>query len=142
MRYKNVLLTATVVLFLIAFLTITTSFKSHTPMGGKPVTITAVYDFSTFPDVFGSFTATGALDISGKTEMIVGPNQNGVRAHCIVTLTTSQGTITIHQECEFSSPIPRGSWQIVAGTGAYANLKGNGSLTMPPDTEAMEGSIY
>jgi hypothetical protein len=40
------------------------------------------------------------------------------------------------------TPIPRGSWQIVSGTGAYSNLKGNGSTTMPPNQEAMTGFIY
>jgi hypothetical protein len=140
MQLKKISSTAIIALFLIAVLT--TGFTGHrTPTGGSPITITAVYDFSTFPDVLGTFTTSGALNISGTTEMIVGPNQNGVRAHCVVFLRTSAGNITIHQECQFSSPIPRGSWQIVSGTGAYSNLKGNGSLTMPPDTELMEGSI-
>ena len=107
-----------------------------------PVTITAVFDFSTFPDVFGTFTTSGALEISGDAEMVIGPNENGKRAHCVVTLTTSDGTITIHQECQFASNPAKGRWEIVSGTGAYANLQGNGSLTMPPDTEAMEGVIY
>jgi hypothetical protein len=67
---------------------------------------------------------------------------NGVRAHCVVVLVTSDGTITIHQECVFTTNPPQGRWEIVSGTGAYANLKGNGSLTMPPNTEAMTGTIY
>jgi len=113
---------------------------SHASPG--PVTITAVYDFSTFPDVFGTFTTSGALNISGTTEMVVGGNKNAVRAHCIVTLTASNGTITIHQQCEFSTNPAKGQWEIVGGTGAYANLKGHGSLLMPPDTEAMEGNVY
>ncbi len=107
-----------------------------------PVTITAVFDFSTFPDVFGTFTTSGALNISGDAEMAVGPNENGKRAHCVVTLIASDGTITIHQECQFATNPAEGRWEIVSGTGAYANLQGNGSLTMPPNTEAMEGVIY
>src|SRR5436190_22617617 len=107
-----------------------------------PVTITAVFDFSTFPDVFGTFTTSGALNISGDAEMVVGPNENGKRAHCVVTLTASDGAITIHQECQFASDPAKGRWEIVSGTGAYADLQGNGSLTMPPNTEAMEGVIY
>lgn len=108
----------------------------------QPVTITAVYDFSTFPFVYGTFTTTGALNISGSSTMDVGPNKNGVRAHCVVVLITDQGTITIHQECVFATDPPKGQWQIVSGTGAYANLKGNGDLLMPPNTEAMTGYIY
>jgi hypothetical protein len=67
---------------------------------------------------------------------------NGTRAHCVVTLTASNGTIVIDQQCQFASSPPKGRWEIVSGTGAYANLYGNGSLTMPPNTEAMTGVIY
>jgi hypothetical protein len=108
----------------------------------QAVTITAVYDFSTFPDLSGTFTTTGALTISGASTMHVGPNENGNRAHCVVVLYATDGTITIHQECEFATSPPKGQWEIVSGTGAYANLKGNGSLLMPPNTEAMTGVIY
>jgi hypothetical protein len=118
-----------------------TSSSKASP-GKGPVTITAVFDFSTFPDVFGTFTTSGALNVSGTAEMVVGPNENGVRAHCIVILTAPDGTITIHQRCEFSANPPKGQWNVVGGTGAYANLRANGSLLMPPDTEAMEGTVY
>ena len=131
-------------LFTAASFILLTAFKTNNlPSPSKgPVTITAVYDFSTFPFVTGTFTSSGALTISGTSTMDVGPNTNGVRAHCVVTLTAPNGTITIHQQCEFSTNPPKGRWEIVAGTGAYANLKGNGSLLMPPNTEAMEGTIY
>src|SRR5947209_5597546 len=109
-----------------------------------PVTITGVYDFSTFPNVTGTFTTSGALSISGSSTMAVGLNYDGIRAHCVVTLIPSNGsgTIVIDQECQFASSPPKGRWEIVGGTGAYANLNGNGSLTMPPNTEAMTGYIY
>ena len=107
-----------------------------------PVTITAVYDFSTFPNVTGTFTTSGALTISGTAFMHVDLNPfNGIRAHCAVTLTASNGTIIIDQQCQFASSPPKGRWEIVDGTGAYVNLNGNGSLTMPPFTEAMTGVI-
>ena len=122
-----------------------------------PVTITGTYDFSTFPDVAGTFTTTGALTISGDTTMHIGPNYNGTIAHCVVTLVPSNnlGTITIDQQCQFATSMPapyptgqgKGRWEIVGGTGAYANLNGNGSLTMPTSAggspeEAMTGVIY
>ena len=108
----------------------------------KPVTITAVFPTMDGLHWTGTFTTTGALDITGSAVMDINPNHNGVRAHCVVELTAPDGTITIHQECEFKTKPPKGQWQIVDGTGAYENLKGNGSLTMPPATEAMEGYIY
>ena len=108
-----------------------------------PVTITAVFDFSTFPDVTGTFTTTGALTISGPATMHVDLNFNGTTAHCVVTLIAPDGNIIIHQECQFATSPPSGRWEIVSGTGAYANLNGNGPLTMPPPlTEAMTGFIY
>jgi hypothetical protein len=135
-------------LFTVASFIIFTGFKKDDSVSSTkrphpgPVTINAVFDFSTFPDVLGTFTASGALNVSGSAEMLVGLNNNGIRGHCIVTLTAPNGTITIHQECQFGSNPPKGRWEIVSGTGAYANLKGNGSLLMPPNTEAMEGFIY
>lgn len=107
-----------------------------------PVTITAIFTGGTFPVLTGYFTTSGALDITGDAEMTIGPKADGKVAHCIVELTTPEGNITIRQECEFSTDPARGSWQIVEGTGAYENLKGNGSLLMPPNTEAMTGKIY
>lgn len=139
---RNNLFFAAIALLLVAIFSM--SWQSHKLTSPTPVTITGTYDFSTFPNVNGTFVTTGALTISGISTMVVGPNQNGARAHCVVTLTPSDGsgTITIHQECVFNTPIPQGRWEIVSGTGDYANLKGNGSLTMPGNEEAMTGVIY
>src|SRR5690348_8082329 len=73
------------------------------------VTITGVFDFSTFPNTTGTFTTTGALTISGTATMYVGVISDPV-AHCVVTLYAPDGTITIHQECNFKTPIPKGQW--------------------------------
>ena len=136
----NKIVSAAIALCMVAFFTMgSVPSASATP---TPVTITAVFDFSTFPDVTGTFTATGALTISGPTTMHVGLNENGARAHCVVTLIAPDGVIVIHQQCVFTTSPPQGRWEIVSGTGAYANLNGNGSLTMPPNTEAMTGFIY
>ena len=129
---------------MVAFLTIGL-VPSASASARAPVTITAVFDFSTFPDVTGTFTTTGALTISGPATMHVDLNPfNGIRAHCVVILMPSPGnSIIIDQECQFATSPPKGRWEIVGGTGAYANLNGNGSLTMPPPlVEAMTGVIY
>ena len=151
----NKILSAAIALCMVAFFTMGSvpSASASTP---TPVTITAVYDLSTFPNVTGTFTTTGALTISGTSTMAVGLNVDGIRAHCVVTLTPSDGsgTIIIDQQCQFATSMPapypngqgKGRWEIVSGTGAYANLNGNGSLTMPviPQgiEEAMTGVIY
>ena len=142
MRHNKVF-SAAIALCMIACFTMGSvpSASASTP---TPVTITAVYDFSTFPNVSGTFYTTGALTISGASTMHVDPNVNGTIAHCVVTLIPSDnsGTIIIDQECQFATSPPKGRWEIVGGTGAYANLNGNGSLTMPPNEEAMTGFIY
>src|SRR5438876_9780595 len=73
---------AAIALCVIAFFTMGSvpSASASTPI---PVTITAAYDFSTFPNVTGTFTTTGALTISGTSTMAVGLNVDGIRAHCV-----------------------------------------------------------
>ena len=141
----NKLFPAAIALCAIAFFTMG-SVPSASASTAIPVTITATFDLTNFPNVSGTFTTTGALTISGPAFMHVELNPfNGIRAHCVVTLTPSDGsgTIIIDQQCQFASSPPKGRWEIVGGTGAYANLNGHGSLTMPPPlVEAMTGVIY
>ncbi len=150
---QNKLFIAAIALCMVACFTMgSLPSASASPPTPVPVTITGVYDFSTFPNVTGTFTTTGALTISGASTMAVGLNVNGIRAHCVVTLIPSDGsgTIIIDQQCQFATSMPapyptgqgKGRWEIVGGTGAYANLNGNGSLTMPGNEEAMTGVIY
>ena len=140
----NKILSAAIALCMIACFTMgSVPSASASPPTPVPVIITAVFDFTNFPNVSGTFTTSGALTISGTSTMRVDLNPyNGVRAHCLVTLIAPNGTIYIDQQCQFASSPPKGRWEIVSGTGAYANLNGNGSLTMPPFTEAMTGVIY
>ena len=127
-----------------------TTVARNTSETAKPqaVHIRATYDFANFPDVSGTYVATGALNLSGATTMHIGGNNpTGQIAHCVVVLISGTGTITIDQECEFAinpaNPFNRGQWKIVGGTGAYANLRGNGVTTMPPPfDEDMTGVIF
>ncbi len=149
----NKLISGAIALGMIAFFTIG-SVPSASASPPTPVTITGVYDFTNFPNTTGTFTASGALgNLSGTSTMHVDLNPtNGIRAHCVVTLIPSNGlgTIIIDQQCQFATSMPapypngqgKGRWEIVSGTGAYANLNGNGSLTMPGNEEAMTGVIY
>jgi Protein of unknown function (DUF3224) len=107
----------------------------------SPVSITASFTGGVFPSWTGTFTASGAIETSGKVTMDIDPNVNGIRAHFVLTLESSNGTITINQNCQFSTSPPKGNWKIVSGTGAYADLKGNGKFVFLPYAEAMEGDI-
>ena len=141
MRHNKICFAA-IALCMIAFFMMG-SLPSASASPPTPVTITATFDFAGFPNVTGTFTTSGALTISGPATMHVDLNYNGTRAHCVVTLIAPLGNIIIDQECQFATRPPSGRWEIVSGTGAYANLNGNGSLTMPPPlNEAMTGFIY
>jgi hypothetical protein len=120
--------------------------KTSNSVQTRAVTFTMLMDFSTNP-AFGTFVATGALSSSGTAEFDYNPNNNFITAHNVITLTAPDGTITIHDECEFAVdkafPFGRGSYQIVGGTGAYATLKGNGAEAFPSATEdILSGTIF
>src|SRR6266487_4396664 len=102
-----------------------------------PITINSVYDFSSYPFP-GTFYTHGALEIAGTVTMEVDGNYYGNRAHCLYTFVAPEGTFIVKEECTFSTSPARGSWQIVSGTGAYTNLKGNGSALMPGNEENWE----
>ena len=96
--------------------------------------ITIVVTHTTFvkPIVLtGTFVATGEINISGASLMDVHPV--GDSAHCTQTMTTKEGSFTMHQDC--STMNMSGSWYITSGTGRYTHLQGKGTLTMmfPPN---------
>ena len=113
---------------------------SNTSKPNKPteVTITMAITEGTFPTFTGPITTTGDLIPPGEGSMFV--NSFGNVFHCIITLVTSEGTLTIREECNKTTFM--GQWQIVEGTGAYVNLRGNGKVMMPRGFEVLEGVIY
>jgi hypothetical protein len=95
----------------------------------------------------GYFTSSGDPTTSGYYSMdvhLVGEDS----LHCSQTLEVpAVGTITIISDCSLTTNT--GAWYITKGTGAYANLRGNGSLimsfptkTVPDDIEAMYGKTW
>jgi hypothetical protein len=103
-----------------------------------PVTITMAITGGTFPTFTGPITTTGDFIPPGEGSMFV--NSFGNVFHCIITLVTSDGTLTISEECNKTTFM--GQWQIDDGTGAYVNLRGNGKVMMPRGFEVLEGVIY
>jgi len=85
----------------------------------------------------GNVQLTGAINASGTyvmpTEVL------GMALHCTFILNLPQGTITIRMLCNMHTL--NGRWTVLAGTGAYQNLQGGGSLTMPGIEELLEGTI-
>ena len=108
----------------------------------KMITITAPFiDVGTFPIFPGTFTTTGALTISGTATMAAKFNADFTIANCIITLTDNNGTITIHEECQFVTIPHNGKWYIISGTGAYTNLRGHGTNTMSGPDELEEDLV-
>jgi len=103
-----------------------------------PVTITMTITGGTFPTYTGPITTTEDLIPPGQGSMYV--NSFGDVFHCTITLVTSEGTLNIREECNKATFM--GQWQIIDGTGAYVNLRGNGKVMMPRGFEVLEGIIY
>jgi hypothetical protein len=130
---------AAIVLCMIALFT--TGWKSPAPNKPGSVFIKIVG----FPE--GTVTATGALEFTGTNFMVVrssGKSRAGA-IHCTNSVVTPEGTFTILMDCQFTTVT--GQWRITNGTGAYANLKGNGSLVMyvneqGQDVEDLHGKIF
>jgi hypothetical protein len=151
---QNKFFSAAIALLLIAFFT--TSWVSAAPAHKPtPVTITGQFALTggTFPNLTftGPFTITGAIDASGTATMDAAVNVNFIVYHCIWTLKCDNGeTITLHEQCQQGSSTAKGRWEIVSGTGIYANLRGNGSSLMPVEVvdgvtvylELLTGVIY
>jgi hypothetical protein len=90
-------------------------------------------DYPTELSGTGFFTSTGDPSTAGTFTMdfeLVGMDS----LHCSQTLTVpTVGTITIISDCSMTTNT--GVWYVTEGTGAYANLEGEGSLIMSPPTE-------
>ena len=86
---------------------------------------------------FGNVTLTGAINATGTYTM---PTQVlGMALHCTFILTLPQGTITIRMLCNMHTL--NGRWTVLDGSGAYQNLTGGGSLTMPGTEELLIGNV-
>lgn len=86
----------------------------------------------------GTIRAEGAINAEGENIMYT--EVHGMALHCTLVATFPLGTLTIRMNCNMKTF--NGRWKILEGTGAYASLKGEGSLVMPNDVdEILTGSI-
>ena len=134
---------AAIALSLIALFT-AGSVPSQAAPKKAPITINSIYTAHPAPTTFtGTFYTHGALEIAGTVTMEVNFISHSA-VHCEYTFVPSDGsgTFIIDEECNFTTDPRQGRWEIVGGTGAYENLKGNGSALMPGNQELWEGFIY
>jgi|GEM_PF-3451530 len=115
-----------------------TSSSADPSNSGGPITILSSNTTSSDGVTYvGNVQLTGAINASGTyvmpTEVL------GMALHCTFILNLPQGTITIRMLCNMHTL--NGRWTVLAGTGAYQNLEGGGSLTMPGIEELLVGAV-
>jgi len=131
---------------MMAFL-ITSSFKTNSAasalkapnfVSGESLTITSSNTTSLDGiNYTGDVELDGAINASGTYVM---PTQvMGWALHCTFILSLPNGTITIRMLCNMRTL--NGRWTVLSGTGAYQNLSGGGSLTMPGIEEVLVGTV-
>lgn len=107
--------------------------------GSAPQDVTIVIQqHFTGPDTLaGTFVASGAIADSGsyvETFRLAGRTVHGVK-----TLTGRDGTITLQSQGvlvptgETTAEIVHGRWVILSGAGAYAELQGEGDVSVSVD---------
>jgi len=101
-------------------------------------------DFTSATHASGTFVACCAVNDSGTatavvTSFVPKPNGSEARFEATERFVGSQGTFTLALRGTtgpLTSPrhIARGHWSVTGGTGAYADLRGNGSFMAVTDT--------
>jgi hypothetical protein len=129
------------------------SFASK-PVG--PVTINTVIDFTVFPFT-GTFTVTEGsqlLGCSAGTFVDIpagGFSRGAIRKHFTCTAGANAGSSFTIQFRPTPAPGPgdaNGHWEVLGGTGAFSNLRGQGdfsvifSPTQPAGFETLTGTIH
>jgi Protein of unknown function (DUF3224) len=133
---RNKFFSVAITLLLIAFFT--TSWVSPV-QAQKPksvlITVPFVFTDGAFPNFVytGPFTISGAFEATGTAEMdaYVTVYADYSIYDCKWTLTNDEGTINLHEKCHITTSSAIGMWEIVSGTGDYADLQGNGFALMP-----------
>jgi hypothetical protein len=114
-----------------------------------PVTIHSTVIVGPFT---GTWSASGGINDSGTlAETTVNFVGNG-QLHIVRDVTGSQGTFTLRIDSTAVAVEPNGNvdftghWVVIAGTGAYADLHGQGTRTAVADhgvvTETLTGSVH
>ena len=95
-----------------------------------------LHDGSTY---VGTVMSEGAITQNGS--YVMPTKVSGMALHCMLYLAFPDGTLTLRLNCNMVTF--NGTWQLLEGTGAYANKKGQGSLVMPNDVdEILTGVIH
>ena len=111
---------------------------SQTFSNGSPITIISSNTISSDGiNYTGDVELEGAINASGT--YVMPTRVMGMALHCTFILDLPDGDITIRMLCNMNTL--NGRWTVLSGTGAYQNLRGGGSLTMPGIEEELTGTV-
>jgi hypothetical protein len=128
---------------------------------GPPADVTIMYEEEHCPSTSGgiTFVATGGIEDSGDVSLtVVGPlagpfGVTGSTVHVEALFTGEEDTFTLLWHVAFmATDDPKvfasvGAWRIIAGTGDYAGLKGQGQsrgiceFGFGGETDTLEGRV-
>ena len=122
-----------------------------TAMASTPVPVT-IHSTVIVGPFTGTWSASGGISDSGTlAETSVSFVGNG-QLHIVRVVTGSQGTFTLRIDSTAVAVEPNGdvdftgNWVVIAGTGAYADLHGQGTRSAVADhgvvTETLTGSVH
>lgn len=104
-----------------------------------PVTIQATVIIGPFT---GTWSASGGISDSGTLVQPVDFRVDNDVIHLVRVMTGSKGTITLVEDNRLGS----GHWAVIAGTGAYAQLHGDGTtsgvVVNGVVTDTLTGSVH
>jgi len=137
-------------LFIVAVVVAASTALASTANATAPASVTiagTVTQFGPPPDFRGTWSS-GELGDAGpfvETELhLTGALANSPVVgvfQAVIVFTGSQGTFTVAQEAQFTS-FPKGTWQVISGTDAYARASGHGTFAFsPPDSLTFTGVI-
>jgi len=137
-------------LFIVAVVVAASTALASTANATAPASVTiagTVTQFGPPPDFRGTWSSRELGDAGPfvETELhLTGALANSPVVgvfQAVIVFTGSQGTFTVAQEAQFTS-FPKGTWQVISGTDAYARASGHGTFAFsPPDSLTFTGVI-
>ena len=132
------------------------------PVGATPpetidITSTSLYSFSDFGNPTGTWSSEGLIESEGDLFDILGhfgagwpPGKGFQTTHLIEVYSDDSGTMTILSqgtgfEWTYDGPYEHfegsGNWVFLSGTGAYENLRGQGTFDVIGDVDWGAGTM-
>ncbi|HET7486675.1 MAG TPA: hypothetical protein VFJ85_02015 [Acidimicrobiales bacterium] len=110
-------------------------------VASPPAAVTIVATVDAGPGFAGSWSATGAIEDGGRFERsdlhLSGSLEHSPAAGALqveLEFTGAGGTFVLRDELLISGDGLDGTWQVVAGSGAYSTATGHGTSSFDPAT--------